>query len=149
MKSLRRHFDDQPFRTKCLWALANTCFPNLLLRGHCRRHERSLSLDEAPFAILTQRYAIPMRITQVKIARIDGPNVLGYAEITIDDCFCVRDLIIFRQPRGYRIAMPRVKLQSGRYKEIASALDAKTRKIIEEAVIAEYERGLANEHGER
>ena len=81
-----------------------------------------------------------MRITQVKIARIDGPNVLGYAEITIDDCFCVRDLIIFRQPRGYRIAMPQVKLQSGRYKEIASALDAKTRKIIEEAVIAEYER---------
>jgi DNA-binding cell septation regulator SpoVG len=81
-----------------------------------------------------------MRITQVKIARVDGPDVLGYAEITIDDCFCVRDLIIFRQPRGYRIAMPRVKLQSGRYKEIASALDAKTRKMIEDTVIAEYKK---------
>ena len=68
-----------------------------------------------------------MRITQVRIAVVHGKNnLVGYAEITIDDCFCVRDLIIFRQPRGYRIAMPRVKLQSGRYKEIASALDAKT-----------------------
>jgi stage V sporulation protein G len=81
-----------------------------------------------------------VRITQVKITRIDGANILGYAEITIDDCFCVSDLIIFRKPKGYRVAMPRVKLQSGRYKEIASALDAKTRKMIEEAVIAEYEK---------
>ena len=67
-----------------------------------------------------------MRITQVRIYPIDGPNLLGYAEITIDDCFCVGDLIIFRKPKGYRIAMPRVKLQSGKYKEIASALDAQT-----------------------
>jgi stage V sporulation protein G len=85
-------------------------------------------------------YVGDVRITQVKIVQIDGPNLLGYAEITIDDCFCVRDLIIFRKPKGYRVAMPRVKLQSGRYKEIVSALDAKTRKMIEDAVIAEYEK---------
>ena len=36
--------------------------------------------------------------------------------------------------------MPQAKLKSGKYKEIAFALDAKTRKIIEETVIAEYEK---------
>ena len=77
-----------------------------------------------------------MRITQVKIHLIDGPDLFGYAEITIDDCFCVGDIHIFRQPRGYRIAMPRGKLKNGAYKEIAFALDAKTRKMIEDAVIA-------------
>jgi DNA-binding cell septation regulator SpoVG len=81
-----------------------------------------------------------MKITQVKIARIDGPNLLGFAEITIDDCFCVEDLIIFRKPFGYRIEMPRVKLQSGSYKEIASPLDPTTQKMIDDAVIGEYEK---------
>ena len=81
-----------------------------------------------------------MRITQVKIHLIDGPDLFGYAEITIDDCFCVGDIHIFRQPRGYRIAMPRGKLKNGAYKELASALDAKTRKMIEDAVTAEYEK---------
>jgi DNA-binding cell septation regulator SpoVG len=36
--------------------------------------------------------------------------------------------------------MPRVKLNSGRFREIASALDANTQKMITDAVIAEYEK---------
>ena len=52
----------------------------------------------------------------------------------------MRDLKILRQSTGYRVAMPQVKLKNGKYKEIASALDVKTRKIIEDAVIAEYEK---------
>ena len=36
--------------------------------------------------------------------------------------------------------MPRVKLKNGKYKEIAFASDANTRKMIEDAVIAEYEK---------
>jgi stage V sporulation protein G len=81
-----------------------------------------------------------MRITQVRVARNDGSNLVGYAEITLDDCFCVRDLKILRREDGYYIAMPPAKLSNGRYGEIASPLDAKTRKIIEETVIAEYEK---------
>jgi stage V sporulation protein G len=82
-----------------------------------------------------------MRITQVRIAVVHGKNnLVGYAEITIDDCFCVRDLKIFRRPTGYSIAMPQAKLNTGKYKEIAFALDAKTRKMIEDTVTAEYEK---------
>ena len=86
-----------------------------------------------------------MRITQVKIVSIDGDRdkLVAYAEITIDDCFCVRDLKILRQPTGYRVAMPQAKLKNGRYKDIAFALDAKTKKLIEDAVIAGYQKVLA------
>ena len=82
-----------------------------------------------------------MRITQVRIAAVHVKNnLVGYAEITIDDCFRVRDVKILRRPTGYHVAMPQMKLKNGRYKEIAFALDAKTRKMIEEAVIAAYEK---------
>lgn len=81
-----------------------------------------------------------MRITQVKIIPIDTGKVVAYADITIDNCFCVRNLKILRRPTGYYIAMPEVKEKGDKYKEIAFALNAKTRKLIEDAVIAEYEK---------
>jgi DNA-binding cell septation regulator SpoVG len=81
-----------------------------------------------------------MKITHVKLFKTNRADVLGYAEITIDDCFRVKEIMIFREPEGYRIAMPRVKLNTGRFNEIASPLDAKTHKMIENAVISEYER---------
>jgi len=81
-----------------------------------------------------------MTITRVQVFPIDAGNLLGYAEITIDDCFCVGDLLIFRQPGGYRFAMPRVKLQNGRHNEIVSVSEVKMWKMIEDAVIAEYEK---------
>lgn len=84
-----------------------------------------------------------MRITQVKIAPVKGTILVGYAEIILDDCFCVRDLKILRRAAGYYITMPGTKSKDGKYMEIAFGLDAATRKMIADAVIAEYERVLA------
>jgi stage V sporulation protein G len=81
-----------------------------------------------------------MRITRVKIVRIDAGHLVAFADITIDNCFRVRDIKILRRPSGYHIAMPQVKERGGKYKEIAFALDAKTRKMIEDTVAAEYEK---------
>jgi stage V sporulation protein G len=81
-----------------------------------------------------------VRITQVDIVQINRGNLVAYADITIDDCFRVRNLKIFRRPTGYSIAMPQAKLKNGRYNEIVFALDAQTRKKIEDAVTAEYEK---------
>ena len=82
-----------------------------------------------------------MRITEVRIVPVHVKNkLLGYADITIDDSFCVRDFKIIRLRSGYHIAVPQVKLENGSFKDIAFALDAQTRKMIEDAVIAEYEK---------
>jgi stage V sporulation protein G len=81
-----------------------------------------------------------MRITQVKIVPLDEGKLMGYADITIDNCFRVKDLKIFRQATGYYVAMPQVKGKDGKYRQIVFAINAKTRTMIEEAVIAEYEK---------
>ena len=82
-----------------------------------------------------------MKITHVRTLPVKGKDdLLGYAEITIDDCFRVKDIRILQRPTGYKITMPQAKLKNGAFKEIASALDDKTQKMIEGVVIAEYEK---------
>jgi stage V sporulation protein G len=85
-----------------------------------------------------------MKVTSVRVLTTNEGNLLAYADITIDNCFRVRDLKIFRRPSGYFVAMPQVRQENGIYREIAFAINAKTRKMIEEAVIAEYEKVTGN-----
>jgi stage V sporulation protein G len=87
-----------------------------------------------------------MQITQVKIFKMDEGSLVAHANFTIDDCFRVRDLRIFRTPTGYYIAMPQVKEKDGQYREVVYPLNPKTRQVLEEAVIAEYEK--ANQRDE-
>jgi stage V sporulation protein G len=65
--------------------------------------------------------------------------VLAHAEITIDECFIVREIRIVSTKDGHHVEMPKVR-EKGRYREVAYALDAPTRKMIEQAVLAEYEK---------
>ena len=83
-----------------------------------------------------------MKVTSVRVLTIHEGNLLAYADITIDHSFVIRDLQIFRRPRGYFVAMPQVKQEDGTYREIAFAINAKTRKMIEAAVIAEYRKAV-------
>jgi len=89
-----------------------------------------------------------MRITQVRIFRICGGNLLAYANFTIDDCFRVRHLKILRTPTGYYVAMPQAKEKDGESREIVYPLNPKTRKMIEETVIAAYEEVAENQRDE-
>ena len=85
-----------------------------------------------------------MKITRVNIEPVQlKNNLLGYAEIVIDDCFCVKDIKILRRAGRYYIAMPVTKTKGQRDMEIAFGLNAATRKMITEAVIAEYKRVAA------
>jgi DNA-binding cell septation regulator SpoVG len=81
-----------------------------------------------------------MKVTSVRVLTTEEGNLLAYADITIDHSFVIRNLKIFRRPRGYFVAMPQVKQGGGKYREIAFAINAKTRKMIEQAVIAEYKK---------
>jgi stage V sporulation protein G len=54
----------------------------------------------------------------------------------------VRDLKIIRGPNGLFIAMPSKKSKDGTYRDMAHPLNNETRRMIEEAVIGEYERWM-------
>jgi stage V sporulation protein G len=85
-----------------------------------------------------------MEITEVKVYPVtDNEKLKGYATIIFDNCFVVRDLKIISGTSGLFVAMPSKKKKEGTYRDIAHPLNSETRKMIEDAVIREYEREMS------
>ena len=72
----------------------------------------------------------------------DG-KLKAVASITIDDCFVVHDIKIFEREDGFAIAMPSRKTSDGKYKDIAHQLNTETRELLQDMILAEYRRILA------
>jgi stage V sporulation protein G len=86
-----------------------------------------------------------MQVTEVRVFPVDEEKLRGYATITFDNCFLIRDLKIIRGTTGLFVSMPSKKRKDGTYKDIAHPLNNETRRMIEEKIIAEYERVLEEE----
>jgi len=52
----------------------------------------------------------------------------------------VYDIKVIQGPTGLFLSFPTKKLRDGTYWDIAYPADAKTRRIIEQAILAEYEK---------
>ena len=86
-----------------------------------------------------------MEITEVKVYPVnDNEKLKGYATIIFDNCFVVRDLKIISGTMGLFVAMPSKKKKEGTYRDIAHPLNNETRRMIEDSIIREYEREIAN-----
>lgn len=86
-----------------------------------------------------------MKIGDVRIREVrntDG-KLKAVASITIDDCFVVHDIKIFEREDGFAIAMPSRKTSDGKYKDIAHPLNTETREFLQDMILAEYRRILA------
>ncbi len=85
-----------------------------------------------------------MDVTEVRVFPVDEDKLRAYVTITFDHCFVVRDLKIIRGNTGLFVSMPRKRRKDGTYKDIAHPLNNETRRMIEEKIIAEYEKTLAD-----
>src|SRR5512147_3103763 len=86
-----------------------------------------------------------MEITEVRVFPVSNEERLkAYATITIDNVFFIRDLRVINGHAGLFVAMPSRKMKDGTLKHLAHPLHSETRKLIEQKVLAEYERELAN-----
>jgi stage V sporulation protein G len=86
-----------------------------------------------------------MEITEVRVFPVNNEERLkAYATITIDHVFLIRDLRVINGNAGQFVAMPSRKMKDGTFKDIAHPLNSETRQLIEQRVLAEYERELAN-----
>lgn len=88
-----------------------------------------------------------MEIGDVRIREVrntDG-KLKAVASVTIDDCFVVHDIKIFEREDGFAIAMPSRKTSDGKYKDIAHPLNTETRELLQDVILAEYRRMLAEE----
>lgn len=84
-----------------------------------------------------------MEVTEVRVFPVDEDKLKAYVTITFDHCFLIRDLKIIRGTTGLFVSMPSKKRKDGTYKDIAHPLNNETRRMIEEKVIAEYQKVLA------
>ena len=86
-----------------------------------------------------------MKIGEVRILEVRNTDVKlkAVASITIDDCFVVHDIKIFEREDGFAIAMPSRKTSDGKYKDIAHPLNTETRELLQDMILAEYRRILA------
>ena len=83
-----------------------------------------------------------MEITRVKIGLCEGNDrVKAYATITLDHCFIIHGLrLTHSAKKAYFLCMPCRKMADGTYVDIVHPLNNETRQMIQEKVVAEYER---------
>jgi stage V sporulation protein G len=84
-----------------------------------------------------------IQITEVRIRLTNEHMVKAYASICFDNCFLVHDITIIKSIRGLFISFPARKQIDGTYRDIAFPVNAKTRQMIEQAVLAEFEKVVA------
>lgn len=90
-----------------------------------------------------------MEVTEVRVFPVNEEKLRAYVTITFDRCFVIRDLKIIQGASGLFISMPSKKRKDGTYRDIAHPINTETRRMIEEKVIAEYQRVLASGGGQR
>lgn len=89
-----------------------------------------------------------MKITEVKVypAKETG-RLKAYAqivfEVTLADGkngkFIVRDLKVIQGHKGLFVSMPSRQRKDGTFRDVAHPLDSETRKVIEDAVLKEFD----------
>ena len=80
-----------------------------------------------------------MEITEIKIVPAERKRFVAYVTITLDHSLVIHGLKILRGPTGYSVTMPREKIDDS-YLEIVSVINTKTRRMLEERIIAEYQK---------
>ena len=80
----------------------------------------------------------------IKITRIqafkssEDSNTLGYAHITLDDAFVVRNLRLVKGRKGLFLGMPSYRTRSGSYSDIFFPVSREARQILTEAVFEAF-----------
>ena len=99
-----------------------------------------------------------MKITKVQGKKFDKPtsNVKGVVEVTLDDCFVVKDIRIIEKPEKMVVAMPsRVvvgKNEDGTlnpelkvHVDQAHPINRETREMFNEVILGAWERAKSDE----
>jgi stage V sporulation protein G len=88
-----------------------------------------------------------MKVTEVRIRLANEEFVKAYANICFDDCFVVNDIRAIKGPTGLFISFPNRTHSEGGQRDVAFPVNAETRNMIEQAVLAQYEKVVVrNDH---
>ena len=85
-----------------------------------------------------------MEITEVKVFPIQEEKLKAFVSVVFDQCFMINDIKIIQGRDGLFISMPSRKKKNGEFKDVAHPLNNETRRMIEESILAEYDRVLGD-----
>jgi stage V sporulation protein G len=82
-----------------------------------------------------------MNISEVRINVNKGGKVKAFAQVVIDGSFLVGDIRVLEGKEGtVYVAMPSRRLRNGSFRDIAHPLNTETRRHLDEAILAEYQK---------
>jgi stage V sporulation protein G len=89
-----------------------------------------------------------MEITQVRVFPVEEDKLKAFVSIVLDECFVVSDIKIIQGANGLFVSMPSKRSRNGSFRDIAHPLNNETRRMIEERIVGEYRRVVADLGGE-
>ena len=81
-----------------------------------------------------------MNITGVRIYPTNEERVKAYASICFDNCFVVGEIRVIKSTGELFISFPAKKQRDGTHWDIAFPANAETRNMMQQAILAEYEK---------
>ncbi|MBR4168408.1 MAG: septation regulator SpoVG [Lachnospiraceae bacterium] len=85
-----------------------------------------------------------MNITDIRVRKVTKEGKMkAVVSITIDDAFVVHDIKVIDGDKGLFIAMPSRKTAEGEYRDIAHPISTESREKLQEQILAEYEKFMA------
>ena len=79
-----------------------------------------------------------MKITDVRIYKVNKGNLLGYVTITFDECFAVSDFRLCTGKNGDYVASPSRPDGKGGYRDTAYPVTKEMYKYIQDEVLKAY-----------
>lgn len=84
-----------------------------------------------------------MEITEVRVTLRNEEKLKAFANVTFDSAFVIRGLKVIKGTGGYFVSMPSRKRPDGTHQDIAHPINSSMRKYIEDAILDEYHKTLA------
>jgi len=84
-----------------------------------------------------------IQITEVRIYPTNEDLVRAYVTIVFDNGFMIREIRVIKGPTGLFVSMPAKKQRESTHRYIAYPANAETRNMIEQAILAEYTKVVA------
>lgn len=90
-----------------------------------------------------------MRITDIRIRKINSEGRMkAIVSVTFDDAFVVHDIKVIEGQDKLFVAMPSRKTPEGAFKDIAHPINAVTREMIHDEILAKYQQALEEDDPE-
>lgn len=89
-----------------------------------------------------------MEITQVRVFPVEEDKLKAFVSIVFDECFVVSDIKIIQGANGLFVSMPSKRSRNGSFRDIAHPLNNEMRRRVEDRIIGEYRKVVAELGGD-